>query len=67
MEIILNGQNTILKSNIDNIAKLVTYYDLSPQKVAIELNRKIISREEYSVTNLKSGDIVELVEFVGGG
>lgn len=67
MEIILNGQNTILKSNIDNIAKLVTYYDLSPQKVAIELNRKIISREEYSVTNLKSGDIIELVEFVGGG
>jgi sulfur carrier protein len=67
MEIILNGQNTSLKSNIDNIAKLVTHYDLSPQKVAIELNKIIIPRENYPLTNLKSGDIIELVEFVGGG
>ena len=67
MEIILNGENTILKNNIDNIAKLVSYYDLSPQKVAIELNRQIIPREDYPLTHLKSGDIIELVEFVGGG
>lgn len=39
---------------------------LTPDKVAVELNRRLIRSEKY-VTVLKSGDEVEIVTFVGGG
>ena len=67
MEITLNGKNTKLASHIDNLQALVKYYDLSPQKVAIELNLEIVAREDYQTTLIAVGDKIEIVEFVGGG
>ena len=66
MQIVLNGENTMLDSNV-TVLDLVKKYDLSPQKVAVELNLEIISRDEYEDYNLSEGDRVEIVEFVGGG
>ena len=66
MQIILNGENATLKSNI-TVLELIQEYNLSPQKVAIELNLTIINQENYSKIRLSSGDKVEIVEFVGGG
>jgi thiamine biosynthesis protein ThiS len=39
---------------------------LTPEKVAIELNRRLLRGEKYD-TALKEGDEVEIVTFVGGG
>ncbi|MDR0508982.1 MAG: sulfur carrier protein ThiS [Candidatus Methanoplasma sp.] len=36
-------------------------------RVAVELNGKIIPRSEYACTLLKEDDSVEIVGFVGGG
>jgi thiamine biosynthesis protein ThiS len=48
------------------ITQLIELHNLSPQKVAIELNRRLIRSEKYE-TPLKAEDEVEIVTFVGGG
>ena len=48
------------------VRELIEQFKLTPDKVAIELNRRLIRSEKYD-TPLKSGDEVEIVTFVGGG
>lgn len=48
------------------IHSLLQASKLTPDKVAVELNRRLVRSEKYE-TVLKSGDEVEIVTFVGGG
>jgi thiamine biosynthesis protein ThiS len=50
----------------ETLRSLIARHDLTPEKVAIELNKRLIRAEKYD-TVLKSGDEVEIVTFVGGG
>ena len=38
-----------------------------PVQVVVELNEEIIKRETYDTTVLKDGDVVEILQFMGGG
>jgi thiamine biosynthesis protein ThiS len=49
-----------------DVSGLIAAHHLTPDKVAIELNRRLLRREKYD-TLLKEGDWVEIVTFVGGG
>lgn len=40
---------------------------ISPQRIAVELNEEILPKVNYAATVLKDGDVVEIVNFVGGG
>lgn len=40
---------------------------ISPQRIAVELNEEILPKSNYAATVLKDGDVVEIVNFVGGG
>ena len=62
----LNGKNISLKKNI-SISQLLKKYKLNEQKIAIELNREIISKQKYNKIILKDKDNVEIVYFIGGG
>jgi sulfur carrier protein len=48
------------------IRSLVAEFKLVPEKVAIELNRRLVRADKYD-NALQSGDEVEIVTFVGGG
>jgi thiamine biosynthesis protein ThiS len=48
------------------IRALLGQLNLVPEKVAIELNRRLVRGDKYE-TALKDGDEVEVVTFVGGG
>jgi thiamine biosynthesis protein ThiS len=61
----VNGQDREIADGT-TVTQLVEQHNLTPQKVAIELNRRLIRTEKYD-TVLKSGDEVEIVTFVGGG
>ena len=50
----------------ETVRALVARYNLKPEKVAIELNRRLVRSEKYD-TALNEGDEVEIVTFVGGG
>jgi thiamine biosynthesis protein ThiS len=40
---------------------------MKPDRVAVELNRELIPRDQWPSTRLSDGDKLEIVHFVGGG
>jgi thiamine biosynthesis protein ThiS len=65
MTVKVNGDPRDLPDG-ETLRALVARYQLTPDKVAIELNRGLVRSEKYD-TPLKDGDEVEIVTFVGGG
>jgi sulfur carrier protein len=65
MKINVNGEEREMPEGT-TVAELIARHNLTPDKVAIELNRRLIRSSAYA-TALKSGDEVEIVTFVGGG
>jgi thiamine biosynthesis protein ThiS len=61
----VNGQDHEIADGT-TVTQLIEQHNLTPQKVAVELNRRLIRTERYD-TVLKPGDEVEIVTFVGGG
>lgn len=49
------------------LTDLLAQLRLDPRMVVVELNREIVRREFLSGRQLKDGDAIELVHFVGGG
>jgi thiamine biosynthesis protein ThiS len=49
------------------VETLVGTLGMKPDRVAVELNRNIVPRGQWSETRLKEGDRLEVVHFVGGG
>lgn len=66
MQIQLNGENHTLAETC-TLEELVRELSLTPQRVAIELNRTVVRRDHWAQTILNEGDRVEIVHFVGGG
>ena len=46
---------------------LITKLNMPLNKIAIELNKKIIDKKRISKIQLKKGDKIEIVHFIGGG
>ena len=65
MTVKVNGEPRDLPQG-ETLRALVARYQLTPEKVALELNRRLVRAEKYD-TVLKEGDQVEIVTFVGGG
>ena len=49
------------------VSDLIRNSGLREDRVAVEVNGKIVPKTEYSRTVLKDDDSVEIVGFVGGG
>jgi thiamine biosynthesis protein ThiS len=65
MKVTVNGDDRDVQDGT-TVRALVTQFNLVPEKVAIELNRRLIRADKYD-TPLQSGDEIEIVTFVGGG
>ena len=65
MKVTVNGDARDLPDG-ETVRSLVQRYSLVPEKVAIELNRRLVRSDKYD-TLLKDGDEVEIGTFVGGG
>lgn len=65
MTVRVNGEDRDLRDGT-TVAALIDQLHLTADKVAVELNRRLIRSEKYD-TPLKPGDEVEIVTFVGGG
>ena len=62
----LNGKDLEIESGL-SVHDLVVSLDLNPLLLVVELNREILSREQFGQVQVSEGDQVELVHFVGGG
>ena len=66
LKIKINGKIRFIKKKT-TLKSLLTRYKLSTNKVAIELNHKIIDKKKISKIELKNKDKIEIVHFIGGG
>ena len=66
MNLTINGETRIL-APAETLSALVEQLGMKSDRVAIELNRAIVPREQWAQTPLKDGDRLEIVHFVGGG
>lgn len=66
MNVIINGEQHLLSGNI-SLVEMLKSFDIDTNKVAIERNMEIVPCSEFGATNLCEGDIIEIVQFIGGG
>jgi thiamine biosynthesis protein ThiS len=66
IQLTINGEGRTL-SAIGSLSGLIEQLGMKSDRVAIELNREIVPREQWAVTPLQDGDRLEIVHFVGGG
>ena len=66
LEITLNGDRRTVPGP-STLAGLLEHLGLDPRTVVVEHNRRIVRRPELGAATLATGDMVELVHFVGGG
>ena len=65
----LNGQPRTLNELLSpiDLARVLTSLGLQTDRIAVEHNGQIVSRNAWAQTNIANGDRLEVVHFVGGG
>jgi sulfur carrier protein len=65
-KIVINGEEHEIPSE-KNLDALLDILELEKRSIAIELNQNLIPKSEWENHIIKSGDKIEIVQFVGGG
>jgi sulfur carrier protein len=67
--LILNGQSRDFARLTPpvTLAQLITDLELKGDRIAVEHNDEIVERSRWPMTDLSTGDRLEVVHFVGGG
>lgn len=65
MQIVLNGNQ--FDTEARTVEELLSNLQIKPERVAVEINLNIIKKADFSTTAIKDGDVVEIINFVGGG
>ena len=66
MRIIINGEKEDVQEGI-SLLDLIVSRELDPRTVVAELNREIVTSEDFANVRLNPDDSLELLHFVGGG
>ncbi len=66
ISIVLNGEQRVLAGG-RTVLDLLQELELDPRIIVVEVNREIVRRPTLGTKDLREGDCVELVHFVGGG
>jgi sulfur carrier protein len=66
MQVKLNGEPREIPE-ATTVAGLLSHLGLKAPRVAVEVNEAVVTKERYGDHQLKAGDAVEIVAFVGGG
>ena len=66
MKLQINGEPRDFNPPL-TLAGLVEQLGMKTDRVAVELNRSIVARDQWAKTSLAEDDRLEIVHFVGGG
>jgi len=66
MHLFINGDEKSFAKPL-SLAELIEQLGMKGDRVAVELNREIVARADWTQTLLNDGDRLEVVHFVGGG
>jgi len=66
VKIRINGKIFNLKPKM-TLKDVIIKYKIPLKKVAIELNKKIVNKQQIGKIKIKNLDKIEIVHFIGGG
>jgi thiamine biosynthesis protein ThiS len=66
LKITLNGEPFELACPL-TVRDLLAQLDIDPRRVAVEHNLVVLKRATFETVEVRDGDEVEIVNFVGGG
>lgn len=66
MNITLNGEKKEVPDGV-TVLGLLLQLAIQPERVAVELNENVVRKNAYATAQVKDGDRVEIVSFMGGG
>ena len=64
--VIFHGKQEELEIELP-VSELLRKKNIRPEVVTVELNEKILSRQEFEQTIIRNNDKIEFVYFMGGG
>jgi len=65
MLVTINGEKTNL-TNVSTVNDLIIHMNLTG-RIAVEINKEIVPRSQFTNHNLLEGDSIEIVHAIGGG
>ncbi|MCK4910260.1 MAG: sulfur carrier protein ThiS [Thermodesulfovibrionales bacterium] len=65
MRIKVNGEDR--ETGQQTVAGLLEEMEVATGRVAVELNMKVLKKADFGHTPLGENDVVEIINFVGGG
>ena len=66
MHVTLNGEPREVPGPL-TVTALLSHLDIDARRVAVELNETVVKRARYDETPIGPDDVIEIVNFVGGG
>ena len=66
IKIHVNGESRTWRSDA-TVEDLLRELDIKTEQVAVELNLEILDRAAFGQRQIKDGDRVEIMSFIGGG
>ncbi len=66
IQVTVNGEHLSVPAGL-NVRKILETLDIAPDRVAVELNRRIVPSGEWEQALVPDGAELEIVHFVGGG
>ena len=66
INITLNGKPNQIQSGM-TVSDLLIKWKVRPELVTVEVNENILQKLDYDATEIKEGDKVEFVFYMGGG
>jgi thiamine biosynthesis protein ThiS len=66
MRVTVNGTEQEVPADT-NVSQLLARLNILPERISVEINLDVISREAYDHSHLKDGDQIEIISFFGGG
>jgi sulfur carrier protein len=66
LQLTINGEVRELPGAL-TLTALLEHLGLTDGPVAIERNREVVPRAEHARVTVQAGDVLEIVQFVGGG
>jgi sulfur carrier protein len=66
IEVVLNGERREVPPD-QSVSTLLAWLQIPSDRVAVELNKKLVRKRDWDQTVVPHASQLEIVEFVGGG
>ncbi len=67
MDLLINGAEENIELSIHSLALLLQHLQIESDTVVVDINGEIFNKEQFNNTDIKNGDVIEIIDFIGGG